>query len=56
LNQGCSEGIVKTVPSTKDDVTPGDGYEPPRIEQVMTPAELTREIQYAGDITAITGD
>ncbi len=23
-------------------------YEPPRIEKVLTPAELSREIQYAG--------
>jgi hypothetical protein len=24
------------------------GYEPPRVERVLTPAELEREFQYAG--------
>jgi hypothetical protein len=32
---------------------PGRGpvpdYEPPRVERVLTPAELEREILYAGD-------
>jgi hypothetical protein len=27
------------------------GYEPPRVEQVLTPAELEREVLYAGDAT-----
>ncbi len=32
-------------------VMPG-GYEPPRVEQVLTPAELEREVLYAGEPTA----
>jgi hypothetical protein len=28
------------------------GYEPPRVERVLTPAELEREVLYAGDTTA----
>jgi hypothetical protein len=24
-------------------------YEPPRIEQVLTPEDLARQVQYAGD-------
>jgi hypothetical protein len=24
------------------------GYEPPRVEQVLAPADLEREVQYAG--------
>ncbi len=28
------------------------GYEPPKVEQVLTPAELEQEIRYAGDTTA----
>jgi hypothetical protein len=31
-----------------------DGYEPPRVERVLTPAELEREVLYAGDQTADT--
>jgi hypothetical protein len=31
-------------------------YEPPRIERVLTPEDLAREIQYAGEVTAITVD
>jgi hypothetical protein len=27
---------------------PVAGYEPPRVEQVLTPADLEREILYAG--------
>ena len=27
-------------------------YEPPRVERVLTPAELEHEILYAGDTTA----
>ena len=27
------------------------GYEPPRVEQVLTPAELEREALYAGDLS-----
>jgi hypothetical protein len=26
-------------------------YEPPRVERVLTPAELEREVLYAGDTT-----
>ena len=29
-------------------VVPRD-YEPPRVERVLTPAELEREVLYAGD-------
>jgi len=25
------------------------GYEPPRVERVLTPAEIEREFRYAGD-------
>ena len=35
----------------RERVMPG-GYEPPRVEQVLTPAELEREVLYAGDPTA----
>ncbi len=28
------------------------GYEPPRVERVLTPAELEREVLYAGHTTA----
>ena len=28
------------------------GYEPPRVERVLTPAELEREVLYAGDTSA----
>jgi hypothetical protein len=30
------------------------GYEPPRLERVLSPADLEREILYAGDETADT--
>ncbi len=30
-------------------------YEPPRVERVLTPAELEREILYAG-LDDVTGD
>jgi hypothetical protein len=29
-------------------VEPPAGYEPPRVERVLTPAELEREVLYAG--------
>ena len=32
-----------------------DSYEPPCIERILTPEELAREVQYAGD-TAISFD
>jgi hypothetical protein len=28
-------------------------YEPPRIERVLTPAELEREVLYAGDALTV---
>jgi hypothetical protein len=28
-------------------------YEPPQVEAVLTPEDLLREIQYAGDLTAL---
>ncbi len=31
-------------------------YEPPRIERVLTPEDLAREIQYAGDTGTPTTD
>ena len=34
----------QTAPSTPD----SGSYEPPRVERVLTPAELQREILYAG--------
>jgi hypothetical protein len=31
-------------------------YEPPRIERVLTPEDLAREVQYAGDaVTNVDG-
>jgi len=30
-------------------------YEPPRIEQVLTPEDLAREIQYAGVVDGTPG-
>ena len=35
-----------------DAVVPG-GYESPRVEQVLTPADLEREILYAGEPTPL---
>lgn len=31
------------------------GYEPPRVERVLTPEELEQEIRYAGDTTGGDG-
>lgn len=31
------------------------GYEPPKVAQVLTPAELEEEIRYAGDTTGDPG-
>ena len=31
-------------------------YEPPRVEQVLTPTELEREVLYAGDTLITTVD
>jgi hypothetical protein len=31
------------------------GYEPPRVERVLTPVELEREIVYAGQDTSVDG-
>jgi hypothetical protein len=37
--------------SDRDESLPEpEGYEPPRVEQVLMPAELEREILYAGVI------
>jgi len=42
---------------TNDEVTPptapADQYDPPRVEQVLSPAELEREVQYAGTNSAL---
>ena len=38
----------QTAPSTLD----SGSYEPPRVERVLTVAELEHEILYAGDTTA----
>ncbi|MGE3512414.1 MAG: hypothetical protein AB7N65_26415 [Vicinamibacterales bacterium] len=38
---------MTTAPATND-VREVEEYEAPRVEQVITAAELTREIQYAG--------
>jgi hypothetical protein len=32
------------------------GYEPPRVERVLGPADLDREVQYAGQVTADASD
>jgi hypothetical protein len=34
-----------------DETRPVEGYEPPRIERVLTADDLAREVQYAGLIT-----
>lgn len=31
-----------------NDIRNDDVYEPPQVEQVLTPEELAREVQYAG--------
>jgi hypothetical protein len=31
----------------------GSSYEPPRVERILTPAELEREVLYAGDTTGV---
>ncbi len=31
-------------------------YEPPRVEQVLTPEDLAREIQYAGVLDGSPGE
>ena len=31
---------------------PGTEYDPPRVEQVLTPDELAREVHYAGSVSA----
>lgn len=40
---------------TNDDRTappaPGGEYDPPRVEQVLSPDELEREVHYAGTIS-----
>jgi hypothetical protein len=33
---------------------PVAGYEPPRVEQVLTPADLEREVLYAGPPATLT--
>jgi hypothetical protein len=33
--------------------TPNDGYEAPRIQLVLTPSELEREVLYAGNGTTL---
>ena len=39
--------------SDRDEALQGHvAYEPPRVERVLTPAELEQEILYAGDTTA----
>ena len=40
-------------PSVGDrpEVATEEGYEPPRVEQVLTPAELEQEVRYAGEAT-----
>ena len=30
---------------------PADGYDPPRVERVLAPGDLDREVQYAGLVT-----
>ena len=43
---------------TNDQTTtpaPVDQYDPPRIEQVLGPDELEREVHYAGTISGATG-
>jgi hypothetical protein len=41
----------------QDRTTKGpSGYEPPRVERVLTPAELEREILYAGTPSGQDGE
>jgi hypothetical protein len=44
---------MKSRPEQFDDreASRGGRYEPPRVERVLTPAELEREVLYAGDTT-----
>ncbi len=39
---------MNAVPAIKEEAGRPEGYEPPRVEQILTPAELIREVQYAG--------
>ncbi len=48
LNQVQFGGAMNAVPATTEEAGRPEGYEPPRIEQILTPAELIREVQYAG--------
>ena len=43
------------VPDQRDKLEPVE-YEPPRVERVLSPAELEREILYAGDVSADAAD
>ncbi len=39
---------------TSDAPRTNDTYEPPQVERVLTPEELAREVQYAGEPSAVT--
>jgi hypothetical protein len=42
--------------SVRDEARQDPGaYEPPRVERVLTPAELEQEIVYAGQDTSVDG-
>jgi len=36
---------------TPQDERHGEAYEPPRVEEVLTPDEIARQVHYAGEIT-----
>ena len=40
--------------NANDEVQTPDGYEPPRVEQVITSEDLAREILYAGIPSEVT--
>jgi len=39
MDERNGEGLAERLP----------GYEPPRVERVLTPAEIDREFRYAGE-------
>jgi hypothetical protein len=53
-SESCDPG--RPAPEGKGSRLEVEGYEPPRLERVLAPADLEREILYAGedDLTADT--
>jgi hypothetical protein len=42
------DGLANGPTGSAAEREPDTGYEPPRVERVLTPAEVEREILYAG--------